>query len=139
MDNLDEGGCSFGPDRRLSAAYAASALIAVAAVVLTRDAPGRLLFAIAALILAAYAITDVLFWPRVRVGRAGLTVNTPALRASFGWDQVQDVRADSRQRLGLRLVTLEIDVADQLVVLSRRALGTDPERAAALIRFAAPW
>lgn len=138
MDNVDDAGYRFGPDRRLSAAYAAGALVAVATAFLTADAAGRLLFAIAAVILAAYAVTDVVFWPRVQAGRAGLVLHTPTLRGSFGWDQVQDVRADSRQRLGLRLVTLEIDVADNLVVLSRRALGTDPERAAALITFAAP-
>ena len=138
MDNSDEARYRFGPDRRLSAAYVAGAVIAVATAFLTRDAAGRLLFVIAAVILAAYAVTDVVFWPRVEAGRDGLTVRTPTLRGSFGWDEVQAVRADSRQRLGLRLVTLEIDVADTLVVLSRRALGTDPERAAALITFAAP-
>lgn len=138
MDNTDELLYRFGPDRRLSAAYAAGALIALATVFLTHGAPGRLLFAIAAIILAGYAVTDFLFWPRVQAGRGGLILHTPTLRGSFGWDQVQQVRADSRQRLGLRLVTLEIDVADNLVVLSRRSLGTDPERAAALITFAAP-
>jgi PH (Pleckstrin Homology) domain-containing protein len=138
VDNSDEGAYRFGPDRRLSAGYAVGALVAVATVALTNDAPGRLLFAIAAIILGAYAVTDFLFWPRVQAGRGGLVLHTPTVRGSFGWDQVQDVRADSRQRLGLRLVTLEIDVADTLVVLSRRSLGTDPERAAALIRFAAP-
>ena len=137
MDSIEDPVYRFGPDRRLTAAYVAGTLIAVATAFLTRDAPGRLLFTVAALILAAYAVTDVVFWPRVQAGRAGLVVHTPTLRGSFGWDQVQDVRADSRQRLGLKLVTLEIDVADNLVVLSRRSLGTDPERAAALIKFAA--
>ncbi len=148
MDNLEDGGeptyparddaagppYHFGPDRRLTAGYAAGAVIALATTVLTSDAPGRVLFVIAAIILAAYAVTDIVYWPRIVASRGGLVVHTPTLRGSFGWDQVQDVRAEDRQRLGLRLVTLEIDVADALVVLSRRALGTDPERAAALIR-----
>lgn len=138
MENSDERLIRFGPDRRLSAAYAGGALVAVATTFLTHDAAGRLLFVIAAAILAAYAVTDIVFWPRVQAGPAGLKLHTPTLRGSFGWDQVQSVRADARQRLGLRLVTLEIDVADNLVVLSRRTLGTDPERAAALITFSAP-
>jgi hypothetical protein len=127
----------FGPDRRLSAAYVGAALIAVAAAFLTSDRAGRLMFAIAALVLTAYAVTDFVYWPRLVAGRSGLVVHTPTLRGSFGWDQVESVRADSRQRLGLRLVTLEVDVAETLVIFSRRALGTDPERAAELIRAAA--
>jgi hypothetical protein len=35
-------------------------------------------------------------------------------------------------------VTLEVDVADELVVFSRRSLGTDPEDAARAIAAADP-
>ena len=40
------------------------------------------------------------------------------------------MHADIRARLGLRSTTLEIDAGATLVVLSRRALGADPEAAA---------
>jgi hypothetical protein len=138
VDNSDSPVYRFGPDRRLTAGYALAALIALATTLLTSDAAGRLLFALATVVLLGYAVSDLVYSPRIEADRAGLVLRTPGLRRSFTWDQVQDIRADSRQRLGLRLVTLEIDVADTLVVFSRRALGTDPERAAALIHFSAP-
>jgi hypothetical protein len=48
------------------------------------------------------------------------------------------VRADTRQRLGLRSVTLEIDAGDELHVFSKRALGAEPDAVAGLIRAMDP-
>ena len=56
----------------------------------------------------------------------------------LGWDDVEQVRADDRLRLGLRTTTLEIDAGAVLVVLSRRAIGADPAEAAALINAFRP-
>jgi len=66
-------------------------------------------------------------------GADGLLVRTPLTRARIAWSDVEAVRADARERLGLRSVTLEIDAGEQLLVFSRRALGADPERVAGLI------
>jgi hypothetical protein len=140
VDNL--GGRSavrqFGPDRRLTAAYAGTALIALAATALTTDAAGRILFGLATIVLVGYAVTDVVYSPRLVAAPDGLHIRTPTLRGHFPWNQVHEVRADSRQRAGLRLVTLEIDVAESLAVFSRRALGTDPETAEREIRLVRP-
>lgn len=123
--------CRFGPDRRLTAAMALGAVVAALAAALASDAPGRILLGGAALLLGAYSVTDLVFSPRLVLSGRGLRVHSPLARAELPWSGV-DVRADTRQRYGLRLVTLEIDAGDQLIVLSRRALGADPEQVAAL-------
>lgn len=130
--------CRFGPDRRLTAATGVLTLVALAAATLTSDGPGRALLGGAALVLLAYTVTDLIFWPRLSADAEGLQVHTPLSRARIAWRDVEAVRADSRERLGLRSVTLEIDAGEHLVVLSRRALGADPAAVAALILAFAP-
>lgn len=123
----------FGPDRRLTALTGTLALIAVAGAVLAPDTAGRLLLAGAALVLLGYTVTDLIFWPRLTVGSEGLVIRTPAARGLVPWSEVEAVRADARQRAGLRSVTLELDAGEYLVVFSRRALGADPAKVADLI------
>jgi len=113
-------------------------LIAAAAAVLSPDPPGRVLLGAAALVLLAYTATDLLFWPRLTASPEGLLIRTPLTRARIPWSDVDAVRADARERIGLRSVTLEIDAGERLVVFSRRALGADPETVAALIGAFAP-
>lgn len=124
----------FGPDRRLTAATGTATVIAAATAALSTDRAGQVLLVGAALVLLAYTVTDLVFWPRLVVSAAGLDVRTPQTRAHLDWADVEAVRADARQRLGLRSVTLEIDAGEHLVVFSRRALGADPESAAGVIR-----
>lgn len=128
----------FGPDRRLTYAYASAAAVAVILTGTTADAPGRILFGLAAIILIGYAATDLVYSPRLVATSAGLHIRTPTLTGDYPWSEVHQIRADSRQRAGLRLVTLEIDVADSLAVFSRRALGADPDTAARQLRLARP-
>jgi hypothetical protein len=129
---------SFGPDVRLSAATGALAVVATVAAAVTTDHPGALLFVLAALVLAGYAGTDLVCRPRLVADAAGLRVRTPGAFVTLAWPQVDAVRADVRMRHGLRSVALEIEAGERLIVLSRRALGTDPERAADLVRAFAP-
>jgi hypothetical protein len=128
----------FGPDRRLSALCGVLALVALAAAVLTSDSAGRLLLGGAALVLLAYTVTDLIYWPRLTASADGLLLRTPTTRGLIPWPEVQAVRADSRQRAGLRSVTLEIDAGERLVVFSRRALGADPAEVAGLISACRP-
>ena len=128
---------SFGPDRRLTLATGAAAALAIGLAAWS-DSAGRLLFAIAAALLAGYVCTDLVFSPRLVVDANGLRIRSPFTRADYTWSQVARVHADSRQRYGLRSVTLEIDADDDLVVLSRRALGADPEFVAELIAVFVP-
>jgi hypothetical protein len=130
--------CRFGPDRRLTAATGALCLVAAAAAALSTDRPGRLLLAAAALLLLAYAVTDLAFWPRLTASAEGLVIRSPLVRARIGWSEVQAVRADARERFGLRSVTLEIDAGETLAVFSRRALGADPDTVAGLINAMDP-
>jgi hypothetical protein len=117
----------FSPDPRLTAITGGAAVI-VAGLSFATDAAGRLL------LLAGYALTDLLFRPRLAVDSTGVRVRSPLARADLAWPDIAAVRADERNRYGLRSVTLEIDAGEQLIVLSRRALGAAPAAAAALIR-----
>ena len=122
----------FGPDRRVTALTAAGGFVAIVVAVFTADAGARVLAALAAVVLFAYAVSDLLFWPRLTLSADGVQVHGPFDRAALGWDAVDAVRADVRVRHGLRSVALEIDSGDSLVVLSRRALGADPAEVAKL-------
>ena len=125
--------CRFGPDRRITAATAGLAVIAALLAVSTDDRGGRLLFLIAAVVLLTYTVSDLVFWPRLVASADGIELRSPTGTRQYPWAVVAAVRADTRQRLGLRSVTLEVDAADELHVFSKRALGADPEEVAALV------
>ena len=128
----------FVPDRRYTALAAGGLLVALGFVLVAGDPAGRLLAAVAAGVLVAYLVADLVFSPRLLVTAAGIAVNSPLLRTRLPWAQIEDVRADVRQRMGLRSTTLEIDAGPTLAAFSRRAIGTDPEAAAALITALRP-
>lgn len=121
------------PDRRYTAFAIGGAVGALAALVVTDDSAGRILFAIAAAVLAAYVASDLVFSPRITASSAGIVIRAPLTRASLRWDDVNEVRAETRFRRGLRSTTLEIEAGAVLAVFSQRALGADPVQAAALI------
>jgi hypothetical protein len=123
----------FGPDRRLTLGAALAGLGALVLCLTTSDAPGRLLFALAALVLIGYTLGDLVWWPRLSADGAGIRVRTPFTRADLAWGQVEKVSADVRSRYGLRSATLEVDAGEVLVVFSRRSLGADPETVAGLV------
>jgi hypothetical protein len=138
VDNRVEGNAGaaryqFGPDRRLTAVTGGLSVLAVL-IALSTDRAGQVLLAGAALVLLSYTVTDLIFWPRLTVTGEGLSIKAPLTRVALPWADIDAVRADARQRLGLRSVTLEIDAGEQLVVFSHRALGADPETAAGVIR-----
>ncbi len=128
----------FGPHRALSLLWLVLALVAVGVALTSTDVPGRLLAGGAAVVLVTYGIVGLAFWPRLSVGPDGLRVHTPACRAAYGWSEVERVGLDERRRLGLSAGTLEIEARDQLVVLSRWALGADPRTVLALVESYAP-
>jgi len=123
----------FIPDRRYTVLAAGGLVVAVGLALVAGEAPGRLLAAVAAAVLAAYVATDLLFRPRLLATPDGIVINSPLLRTRLAWAEIEDVRADVRLRMGLRSTTLEIDAGATLAVLSRRAIGADPEQAARLI------
>ena len=119
--------CRFGPDRRLAALGAALAAIAVATVVVSHDPAGRLLAGLAVVVLGAYVITDLLFWPRLVASAEGLRIHTPTTRTHLPWSQIDAIRVDERTHL-------EIDAGPLLVVFSRRSLGDDPRTVLGLLQ-----
>jgi hypothetical protein len=126
------------PDRRYTLLAALGAVVALGALVLSHDLPGRVLAGVAVVVLLGYVASDLLFSPRLVVSGDGLVVNAPTLRARLRWSEVVEVRADSRQRLGLRSTNLEVDAGHTLAVFSKRAIGMDPGAAAQLIRAYRP-
>ena len=130
----------FGPDRRLALAVLVGALVFAGLAASTRDAGGRLLYALGALLCMAIGLADLIVNPRLVVDadglrlRAGLSLTWTTLR----WSDVQNMGVDRRQRRGLTSVTLEIDDGVTLAVLGRHALGCDPAEAAQIIGAFAP-
>jgi hypothetical protein len=128
----------FGPDLRVSALIFVAALVALVFAITSDDAPGRLLFGGAALVLGGYAVGDVVFWPRLVADATGVQIRTPLARADLAWTDIETVAADTRNRYGLRSSTLEVDAGETLVVFSRRALGADPTTVQDVVRALDP-
>jgi hypothetical protein len=124
--DIDPPSVQFGPDRRLALAAAVGAVVFLGLALASDDPEQRILAAIAALALAATAFNDLYFWPRIRVDTEAITLRTPTARTRLAWTRDPTVRVDGRNRLGMASHTLEIDVDELLVVLSRHALGADP-------------
>lgn len=80
---------------------------------------------------AAFSVvaTGVLLTMRVRLvaGPDGFTVRGPAGARNVAWSQVAAISAPSRRRRGLASTSVELDLADDgLIVLGRTELGADP-------------
>lgn len=128
----------FRPDRRITVAAAAGAVVLALLALVADDGPSRLLFGIGVVLLAANAISDVVFSPRVVASADGVELRSPSVRVQLPWSRIEAVRVDTRARLGLRSTTLEVDASEVLAVFSRRTLATEPEEAAALINAFRP-
>jgi hypothetical protein len=129
---------AFRPDRRYTLAAGAGLALVAVLFVLSADAPGRVLLGAAAIVLAGYAGSDLIFSPRLVATAEGVVVRSPLLRARLPWSDIEDVRAETRIRRGLRSTTLEIDAGAVLAVFSQRALGADPRQVAAIVRAFRP-
>jgi Bacterial PH domain len=103
-------------------------LMAIAAVTIVTDAPGRVLAGIAAMGLLAFASMSWRARPKLAITGAGLVVRgwfgTRVLRR----EEVAKIRITEFRRIGRRVRLLEIDTApdDHLLVFTRWDLGTDP-------------
>lgn len=131
---------SWSPPIWRCVAYAAggAVLLVVAAVedlawrVASLDGAGRLLVGLVGLGLVALAINDAVSRPTLRLGPGGIDYMEGLRRRHLPWAAVIGARSGTLTH-GRRLVhlrTLEIETIDGPVLLSRRALGTDPERVA---------
>lgn len=119
--------------RSVETGLAALAGLVVLAAAVFADAPGRLLGVIAGIGLLGLAVTDLAWRPRLSASDSGLLIRTPARTDHLPWAAITAVRVDERQRMGRTNRTLEIDAGDDLIILGRRSLGTDPRDVAALL------
>ena len=125
---------TYGPNRLIALGAGVGALAFLGLIVGIQDQTGRLLYVLAGLALLALCVNDLWWNPRLVVDARGLTLRTPGHSGLIGWPDIEEIRVDERARLGLSARTLEIDAAESLVILSRRALGgTDPRDVAAII------
>jgi hypothetical protein len=115
---------TFRVDRRLTMLRIGGFLVFVL-VAAFETAPAPRLFAlVAALVLAAYGLRDLVVPVRLAADTEGVTVATGyAGRRRLSWDEIDRVRLDERRRFGTRSELLEIDTGDNLYLLSTYDLG----------------
>jgi hypothetical protein len=119
-------------DRRLALLKAVGVpVFALIAFALRDDLPGLVLAVVAAVVLAVYALRDVIAPVRLAADQDGVTVVKGfAGRRRIPWDEVERIRVDVRSRLGLRAELLEIDTGDDLHLFSSAELGAECETVA---------
>jgi hypothetical protein len=90
--------------------------------------------------LTGWALGDLIRPVRLTADAEGLTLITGLLRRRrLAWAEIERVRVDRRNRLGLRSELLEVDAGDSLYLFSVHELGAEPEEvAAALAELRAP-
>jgi hypothetical protein len=92
---------------------------------LANDAPGRLLLAVAAIVLALGGLFGTVARPRLAADAGGITVRGLTGRRHWRWADV-NVRLVRTRRLGRDLPWVELDADPDLVVLGWLDLGADP-------------
>lgn len=81
-----------------------------------------------AVVVAGWALRDLLVPVRLTADTEGITVVTGiARRQHLPWSKIERVRVDSTVRRGLRSEVLEIDAGDALYLYSANDLGALPE------------
>ena len=114
----------------------AKLLGAVALVVLVvafgREDPVQWFIAVVvAAALTGWAVRDLIAPVRLSADTSGVTMVVGFVRRRHvAWPQIERVRVDHRERMGLRNRLLEIDAGDSLHLFSLHELGADPEEVA---------
>ena len=86
---------------------------------------------VAAAALTVWAARDLIAPVRLSADTSGITMVTGfARRRHLSWPQIERVRVDRRERLGLSSALLEIDAGESLHMFSINDLGADPEEVA---------
>ncbi|BDX29466.1 hypothetical protein TUM20985_00130 [Mycobacterium antarcticum] len=103
-------------------------VMAIAAVTVVTDVPGRALAAIAAVGLLTFAAMSWRARPKLAIGDDGLVVRGWFGTQVLGRQDVAKVRITEFRRIGRKVRLLEIDTVadDRLLVFTRWDLGTDP-------------
>jgi Bacterial PH domain len=102
-------------------------MMAIAAVTLVTDAPGRILAIIAAAGLLVFATLSWRARPKLAISDGGLLIRGPLRAHRLSSADIKIIRITEFRRIGRKVRLLEIDTADdRLFVLTRWDLGTDP-------------
>jgi PH (Pleckstrin Homology) domain-containing protein len=102
-------------------------MMAIAAVTLVTDAPGRILAFIAAVGLIVFATLSWRARPKLAISDGGLLIRGPLRTRRLTKPDIKIIRITEFRRYGRKVRLLEIDtIDDQLLVLTRWDLGTDP-------------
>jgi hypothetical protein len=105
--------------------------VAVAVLVVAfgrRDPVQWFLVVVVALGLAIWALRDLIAPVRLAADPDGVTVVVGyAGRRRLAWSQIETVRVDRRDRLGVRAEMLELDAEDSLYLFSMHDLGAAPD------------
>ncbi len=101
--------------------------MAVGAVTLVTDAPGRILTIIAAAGLLMFATLSWRARPKLAISDGGLSIRGPLRTHRLVKGDIKIIRITEFRRLARKVRLLEIDTTDdRLFVLTRWDLGTDP-------------
>lgn len=106
---------------------AAGLMLAISAVSVIDDPPGRVLVGLAALGLVVFAAMSWRTRPKLVIGADGLVVNGWWRTQWLGRPDVETIRISEFRRIGRTARLLEIETTDdRLVILSRWDVGADP-------------
>ena len=102
-------------------------ILAIAAVTLITDAPGRILLGIAAVCLLVFASLSWRARPKLAISDDGLVIRGWSRTNLLRRDDIKIIRITEFRRLARKVRLLEIDATDgRLFVFTRWDLGTDP-------------
>jgi hypothetical protein len=102
-------------------------MMAIAAVTIVTDAPGRILAIIAAAGLLVFATFSWRARPKLAISDDGLLIRGPLRTHRLSSADIKIIRITEFRRIGRKVRLLEIDTADdRLFVRTRWDLGTDP-------------
>jgi PH (Pleckstrin Homology) domain-containing protein len=102
-------------------------ILAIAAVTLITDTPGRILMGIAAVGLVVFASLSWRARPKLAISNDGLVVRGWTRTSVLGRADIKLIRITEFRRLARKVRLLEVDTTDdQLLVFTRWDLGTDP-------------
>lgn len=98
---------------------------AAAWAILTDDRPGKVLLAVATLVLVTVCLFGTIARPRLAADADGITVRGLSGRRHWAWADVR-VRLVRTRRLGRDQPSVELDADPDLIVLGWLDLGADP-------------
>jgi PH (Pleckstrin Homology) domain-containing protein len=109
----------------------AVAVVVLAVAFAGRDPVRWVLALVVGVLLAVWAVRDLIAPVRLAADAAGVTVITGfARRRHLPWAQIERVRVDVSSRRGLRSEMLELDAGESIFLFSAHELGALPEEVA---------